>query len=234
MWWRGWQEYRKNRPTKKDEDPDRRDEIFLFWEIVKYFPGGWEGRCQRKTNNSSSVLEWEEDWSLTVLSYHGISTAHFPIPPHGQARLCDTSYPGCSPHNYKFKHSIIAIVSRSSSLSIFLMASQRDNNSKPTFHTKRRVTWENWAHWLPQLWVRARTDWLTAAHHHPAHREQNCGGPADSRQAVPVFCVLQGPEYNRLMTRRARPGHGEIMDNLRNLRRQFSILIFQHSASASW
>ena len=44
-----------------------------------------------------------------------------------------------SPHNCQFKHSIIAIVSRSS-LSIFLMASQRDGNSEPTFHNKRQVT----------------------------------------------------------------------------------------------
>ena len=91
-------------------------------------------------HNKSSVLEGEEDKSDNVeLSRDIQGSLSHPSPGFDRTVWQSILW---SADNYKFKHSIIAIVSPSR-LSIFLMAREHDNNSEPAFHHKRRVTWEN-------------------------------------------------------------------------------------------
>ena len=115
--------------------------------------------------------------------------------------LCDTSQPGLqSPDNYKFKHSIIAIVPRSDS---------------PYFSGPESLTIIESQHFIINAESAEKTGGLIASTLGP-----HCCCPSshpESKNMRGQVRVLHCPEYNRLMIR-----YREIMDNLRNLATQFS------------
>ena len=136
------------------------------------------------------------------------SSLSHPAPRSGPLGLCDTSQPGLqSPDNYKFKHSIIAIVPRSDS---------------PYFSWPESLTIIESQHFIINAESAEKTGGLIAStlgpRQDPVQSWPSSHPAREPRYEGPSHCtVLHCPEYNRLMIR-----HREIMDNLRNLSRQFS------------